>query len=464
MPSKIEKIVLDIQDKLKNGEWYSGMKLPTQSELAGYYKVNRSTIVEALARLKAKGILTAKQGQGTFVGERSSDEEKGVVWSELTNWSFYPRNKKMVHLLNEWENDEHLIQLSKGVLAPELVPVGRLQSALARLSMGELNQSYGDGKGDFNLRQELSRHLQAKGVHTSPEGILVVSGALNGLQLICTGILQSGSTLYHEPISYLHTLNFFEALGMKTNALDVYSKEVKMLPKGMAHSLYINATFSNPTTRTLTDADRHEFLRLAARAQTPIIEDDIYSDLYFHKPVRPIKSFDRDGQVLYLGSFSKTISPSLRLGWLVGPSEIIGKLADLRMQTDYGSSILSQSMCAELLKTGEYEDHLIDLRKALSQRKKYMCELLDRHLIDFGDYKDSTGGFFIWFTFKKELGLSGRELVMECRKKGVVINPGFIYGESGAVSARLSFAYATYLQMSEGIEVVKEVVEQLRKE
>ncbi len=440
------------------------MKLPTQSVLAGHYKVNRSTIVEALARLKAKGILTAKQGQGTFVGERGSVEKKGVVWSELTDWSFYPRNKKMVHLLNEWENDAHLIQLSKGVLAPELVPVNRLQAALARLSIRELNQSYGDGRGDFDLRQELCRHLQAKGIYTSPEGILVVSGALNGLQLICTGILQSGSTLYHEPISYLHTLNFFEALGMKTNALDVYSTGVKVLPKGRAHALYINATFSNPASRTLTDADRQEFLRLVALAKTPIIEDDIYSDLYFHKPVRPIKSFDREGQVLYLGSFSKTLSPSLRLGWLVGPSEIIGKLADLRMQTDYGSSILSQSVCAELLKTGEYEVHLSNLRQELIQRKRYMCELLDRHLLEVGDYKVPLGGFFIWFTFKKELGLSGRELVMACRKKGVVINPGFIYGERGAVSVRLSFAYANYLQMSEGIEVVKEVVEQLRKD
>lgn len=464
MPSKVEKIVDDMIAKIDQGEWYSGMKLPSQHQLSLFYRVNRSTIVEALARLKARGIIFAHQGRGTFVNQSDIRQEEGVAWKDLSSWSFYPRSKRMVQLINQWENNSNLIQISKGVLSSDLMALDRIQSVIEKLSFPSLNQEYGDGKGDLELRQALSDYLHKKGVQASPEGILIVSGALNGIQLICTGVLQAGSTIYHGPLSYLHTLNVFEALGLKTKISEIPIQAAASNFNKSAHCFYVNPTYANPDGSTLTQYERNVFLGKMIETNTPVIEDDIYSDLYFDKPVKPMKAFDSNGQVLYVGSFSKTLTPALRVGWVVGPSDLIRKLADLRMQTDYGSSIVSQAICKELLLSSEYDAHLIETRSALRKREAYLRTLLDTQLSHLGSYRPPTGGFFIWYTFKETCQLSSRSLALLCRKKGVVINPGFIYGERGSVSIRLSFAYESEENLDKGIGLLRQAVEELMEQ
>lgn len=195
---------------------------------------------------------------------------------------------------------------------------------------------------------------------------------------------------------------------------------------------------------------------------TPVIEDDIYSDLYFDDAVKPIKAYDQIGQVLYVGSFSKTLTPALRVGWVVGPQDLIRKLADLRMQTDYGSSIVSQAICKELLRSGEYEAHILELRAALKKRELHLRTLLDTYMSEFGRYNVPKGGFFLFGIHSmKHFNYLLDHWHFYVGKKGVVINPGFIYGERGSVSIRLSFAYETEGQLERGIQLLKHAIEEL---
>ncbi|AST95385.1 aminotransferase-like domain-containing protein [Shouchella clausii] len=449
------KIAADIRAKIEAGEWYPTMKLPTQQELAAYYQVNRSTVIAALDRLKARGIIVSIQGKGSFVSNDSGNEE-GVVWKELAKWSFYPKNKALVQHLNEWENDATLIQLSKGVLAHELQPKNAIKEALTAMAVQNVGFDYGDGRGDEGLRQALSVYLQEKGIQASPDSILIVSGALGGLQLIGTGILQTGSVLFHEPVSYLRSLTFFASLGIRTSPLDFAANHAKKeLAKQSAHALYVNPTHHNPTGMTLDEGARRKLLLLAGKTRMPIIEDDIYGDLSFEEGPKPLKAYDRKGQVLYLGSFSKTVSPGFRIGWLVGPPDIVQKLADLRMQTDYGSSMLSQFVCRHLLETGTYRRHVWTLKEHLRERKDWLLGLLQKHFGELGSCGDVQGGFFIWFTFRKERAPHMQRFVTACHRRGVVIHPGFIYGEERQASIRFSFAFESLENMEKGLLQVR---------
>jgi GntR family transcriptional regulator of abcA and norABC len=165
---------------------------------------------------------------------------------------------------------------------------------------------------------------------------------------------------------------------------------------------------------------------------------------------------DEHGHVIYVGSFSKTIDPGLRLGWITGSAEIIRRLSDLRMQTDYGSSTLNQWVVKEILESGEYESHLIHLRKQLKKQRDTLITLLETELREFGEWHVPKGGFFIWFQLFKET--NPYFLFKRAKKAGLLINPGLIYNQKDRVSIRLSFAYLHENQLVEAITRLKQVL------
>ncbi|KYC59563.1 hypothetical protein B4100_1910 [Heyndrickxia coagulans] len=187
--------------------------------------------------------------------------------------------------------------------------------------------------------------------------------------------------------------------------------------------------------------------------QLPVIEDDIYRDLWIDEPAPPpLKTFDPQGQVLYIGSFSKTIAAGLRIGWLAGPESVIKRLSDLRMQLDYGSSYVSQMLVLEMLSSGLYDKHMERTRTRLKQKRDFLLQLLNRHLADYATWSKPSGGFFIWVAFKGNIDT--RKLFKECLNSGVLINPGFIYDDHHH-TVRLSFAYPSFEEMEEGILTMK---------
>jgi len=318
---------------------------------------------------------------------------------------------------------------------------------------------YGDGLGDIHLRKEISKNLLKHGIHASPSSILIVSGALQALKLISVGILNKGSTVFIERPSYVYSINLFRAAGMQLkpipivkNGLDVENLFRQNIKNHRA-ALYVNPTFQNPTTTVMSMQKRQLLMKKSQYFQLPVIEDDIYRDLWIDEPAPPpLKTFDPQGQVLYIGSFSKTIAAGLRIGWLAGPESVIKRLSDLRMQLDYGSSYVSQMLVLEMLSSGLYDKHMERTRTRLKQKRDFLLQLLNRHLADYATWSKPSGGFFIWVAFKGNIGT--RKLFKECLNSGVLINPGFIYDDHHH-TVRLSFAYPSFEEMEEGILTMK---------
>lgn len=210
----------------------------------------------------------------------------------------------------------------------------------------------------------------------------------------------------------------------------------------------------------MSEERRRELINVCEQERLPIIEDDVYRELWLDSPPPlPLKAIDKNGLVLYLGSMSKTLSPGLRIGWIVGPKPVIERLADIKMQTDYGSSSLSQWVAAEWLSSGFYHQHLEEVRKKLKIRREAMNDSLQKHLADSATWSVPKGGFYIWLRLLPSLSI--RELFEKALERGILLNPGIVYDQHATHYLRLSYSYASLTDLDKGIFRLSEVIRQL---
>lgn len=346
------------------------------------------------------------------------------------------------------------------------MPADTIGRMFQQINPGVLSLGYEQPKGNRKLREAVADHLKGKKIHVSPSAILIVSGALQALQLISIGLLKRDSVILTEKPSYLQSLHVFQSAGMRLRGLPMDDEGVKA---GLVSSnrkqyggqlLYTIPSFHNPTGTVMSEQRRKEIISLSKKEQMPIIEDDAYGDLWFEeKPPQPLKAMDHEGNILYLGTFSKTVSPGLRIGWLAGPEPVIERLADIKMQTDYGSSGLSQWAAAEWLSQGYYEEHLTWVRRKLKERRDAAVHFLERYAGDIATWRIPAGGFYIWVTFHKNLPVS--RFFYGLLKRQVLVNPGYIYDGEDRNSIRLSYSYASLGDLETGIKAAAETARRL---
>lgn len=463
---KYQVIINYIKDQITNGTWPIGSRLPSQRELAKQFGVNRSTVVTALDELTAEGLVEGKLGVGTEVVNNTwtlMRSNTPVNWNEQVQLGTHQASLATVQAINLAESDENMIQMSKGELSKDLFPLKEMKEVISKVGKELVPFGYEDPKGNPVLREAVSNYLKPKGIEAPPSSILVISGALQALHLISIGLLQRESTVFLENPSYIYSLSTFQSAGMKLQGIRMDQEGVlpHLIEATRDHRksvLYCHPTFHNPTGALMGENRRKELLQMAERAQLPIIEDDVYGDLWLDSPPPPpIKSYDKHGNVLYLGSLSKSLNPGLRIGWIAGPQAVVDRLADLKMQTDYGSSSLSQKVAAEWLSSGKYDQHLASVRKQLRERRDEVLAALEAHLGLYAEWEVPKGGFFIWVKMKPEISLA--DLYRKAFAKGVLINPGRIYATQKLQHFRLSFANAPVTDIIKGIAILESIIE-----
>lgn len=251
---KYKQIIEYIKEKIGNGEWPIGSKIPSQRTLARQFNVNRSTVITALEELAADGLIEGRMGKGTVVvsntwtllANRSSPD-----WGKYVAAGFQQPSRKTVQEINQSESNPALVQLSKGELSKDMFPLSVMKEMMGKVAHRLEAFGYEEPKGYLPLREALSRYLRTIGIQASPASILIVSGALQALQLISMGILQSGSTVFLDRPSYLYSLHVFQSAGMKLSGLPM--DEAGLLPQMIGAAprgrsiLYTNPCFQNPT-------------------------------------------------------------------------------------------------------------------------------------------------------------------------------------------------------------------------
>lgn len=458
-----EQIIDWIKTHIERGDWTVGTKLPPQRQLAAQFHVNRSTVQLAFDELRADGLIESKMGSGVFVTNNSWNvllNKSQPNWQHHIESSLHKPNYHTIQLINEYEQKEEVIRLGTGELAPELLPTRQIEQSLAQISLDSKAIGYSSPKGSEKLRGILCQHLKKRGIYTTPDNILIVSGALKALQLIAVGLLEEGSTIFHEPPSYLNSVHPFQSAGMRMVSISRnhhLADNLRAYKRKRQSLFYCIPTLHNPTGCNWPAEEKKTLYDTCRELQIPIIEDDVYHELLFEKPAPAIKSWDTSGQVLYIGSISKTLSPGLRIGWVVAPSPVIERLADIKMQTDYGSSAFSQEIAAHWISSGLYEKHLIDLREQLKRRARFTEELLEQTFKNMATWKTSEGGFYIWLKFQQPV--VNKALFLNLLHHNVLINPGYIYEPSDLQHIRLSYAYASLEDLKQGLNILRNLIQ-----
>ncbi|MEF2966327.1 PLP-dependent aminotransferase family protein [Paenibacillus sp. M1] len=458
-----------IRDKIFGGEWPVGTRLPSQRELARSFGVNRSTVVAAMDELTAAGMIEGDRGGGTRVVNLTWGALAAAPppdWSAYVNAGIHRPNLPAVQEINRSEFAPGILRLGTGELSPELLPHSGMSRLLARMAVSMPELGYGEPNGDLALREAVADRLRRIGIAASPASILIVSGALQALQLISVGLLPRGSSILLERPSYLYSVPVFQSAEMKLQGVPMDEEGLRselVVPYAKQYGgalLYTIPTFHNPTGTVMSEERRARLLEACRNAGLPILEDDVYRDLWLDEPPpAPLKARDASGSVLYVGSLSKTLSPGLRIGWVTGPQPVIERLADIKMQSDYGSSAFSQWIAAEWLGSGMYDEHMNELRDALRIRRQAALKALDKHFRGLAEWSVPGGGFYIWLKLKQ--AAAPRRLFDAALKQGILINPGHLYDREAGDRIRLSYSYAPLAELEPGIARLAEIVASL---
>lgn len=340
---------------------------------------------------------------------------------------------------------DSFINFASGELSPELSPNDSIRSILANEPFREpLN--YGEPQGFLPLRTSLASFLkEQREIYATDESILVTSGSQQSLYLISQCLLSPGDAIAIENPSYSYSLPMFQSAGLRLYGLPVDEYGVhpddirKLYRQHRIRMVFLNPNYQNPTGTVLSDERRTAVLDVCEQLGIPIVEDDPFSLTSFDEPSPPpLKTMDRNGSVIYIGSLSKVAASGLRIGWMVAPQSVIQRLADARLQMDFGLSIFPQWIASQLLQTHEIDKHMHLLRTSLKRRRDLLIDALRTELPEMLSFEVPKGGLNLWCKLAAE-PVNDELLLENGIKRGVLFVPGSVYGsEAGYV--RLSYA------------------------
>ncbi|MDR1495610.1 MAG: PLP-dependent aminotransferase family protein [Clostridiales Family XIII bacterium] len=320
---------------------------------------------------------------------------------------------------------------------------------------------YGTTEGWIPVREAYIEHIaRPKGLEFSLDDVVVTTGSTQGISLSIDAFVNEGDTVLVESPTFLATLMMFNKVGarvvpVETDEDGMRTDDLKAkLESTGARFIYTIPTFQNPTGRTLSLSRRREVARLAAAYDAVVAEDDPYCDLrYSGEPLPSIKNFDEVGNVILLNSFSKTISPGLRVGTVAASPEIIKKLVVAKQCSDTHTAILPQAICAEYLSRGLLPSHLTQVAPMYKERLDTMLACIEKELPEGTDYTRPEGGLFIWLTLPGEPDMNEllRVATQEYKVAFVPGAPFFVDPSEGRNAFRLNFSGETPERIEEGM-------------
>ncbi|MFI9840272.1 PLP-dependent aminotransferase family protein [Nonomuraea sp. NPDC051941] len=365
------QVYRQLLDAILDGRLRSGERLPPTRELARRLEISRNTVAVAYDRLVADGFLVGRAGAGTFVsGEsvRGRAAPKGVVRPRAF-WQGIEAPRAMRGARYDFR---------VGMPDPRLFPMETWRRLVAR----ELRVSaaaYSSPSGYEPLRAAISRHIGiSRSVHAGPDDVLITNGAQQALDLIGRVLIEPGACVAVEEPGYPPARLLFRSLGARVAGVPVDEEgiDVRAIP-GAARIVYVTPSHQFPLGTPMSPARRAALLAWAERRRAVVIEDDYDSEFRFgERPLEPLQSLDRAGRVIYVGSFSKTLLPMLRLGFLVAPASLAPALRAAKQLSDWHSDVPAQAALARFIDEGLLSRHIRKATREYAARHAMIAETL----------------------------------------------------------------------------------------
>ncbi|MBQ9680208.1 MAG: PLP-dependent aminotransferase family protein [Ruminococcus sp.] len=373
-------------------------------------------------------------------------------------------------------SDPEVISLSAGNPAPDAFPVAAISEISARLlrdnPIGVLQ--YGVSEGYAPLRDTLKSYLKEKHhIGSDSDELIIVSGAQQVMDIAAKSFLNEGDVLVCEAPSFVGALNTFrsyntELVGVpvEPDGMNMEELEKVLDANPRAKMIYTIPNFQNPSGVTMSLGKRKRLYELAKAHDCLIIEDNPYGDLrYYGEDVPAIKSFDEDGIVIYSGSFSKVVSPGIRVGFMMANKAAMAKMIICKQGQDVHTTMWSQMLCNEFMTKYDYEGHLDYLRKLYTVKADLCMQLLDEYVVPNGiSYNKIEGGLFIWCDLPENVDML--DFCKRLTERKVCVVPGNAFltdSDLPCHSFRINFSTPTDEDLTEGIKEIGRLAKEIIK-
>jgi len=455
-----QQLADDISSQIRDGTLRLGERVPSVREISRERTVSAATVVRAYELLEGQGFIETRPRSGFYVsglwqaqGQRGTDGA-GRALSERRGAASAPARStrvdvsELVFQVLESVRDRRLVPFGSAFPSPLLFPMDRLARCLSAgaRNMDQWGTLDDLPPGSLELRRQIARRYLRSGVDVSPDEIVITSGALEALNLSLQVLTRPGDIVAIESPAFYGCLQGIEALRLRAVEIPSHPRDgidvaafAATLSRHPVRACWIMSNFQNPLGALVPDDTKQELARLLDKHDIPLIEDDVYAELFFgrHRP-KPVKAFDRKGLVLNCSSFSKSLAPGYRVGW-VAAGRFATAIQRRKVMSSLSTSAPAQDAIALYLREGGYERHLSALRRALAAQQAAALESLTRHLPAGARISRPEGGYFLWIELPD--GLDAIEIHRRALEQGFSIAPGPIFSAKRAFRQCLRLNY-----------------------
>ncbi len=460
-----------VERLIENGVLKVGDKLLSVRALSKEQGISLSTAFQSYYHLESKGLIEARPQSGYYVKFSREHILNLPKCCEPLNDAVPVSVDEMINSVYHDLNNDKLIHFSLGVPSIELLPAAKLNKAVTQ-AIRESKTScmgYEHIQGNVALRRQIARQAFNWGGTPAENDIVVTAGCVEALALCIKAVTKPGDTVAIESPTYFAVFQVMESHGLKVVEIPndpVTGIDLEYLalaiPRFDIKACLFVCNFNNPMGSCMPDENKKQLVEMLAKKEIPLIEDDIYGEMYFGK-TRPktCKSFDKKGLVLHCSSFSKSLAPGYRIGWII-PGRFKEQVIRLKRMHTVSTNTLAQAAIALFLSNGRYELHLRHLRKALHTQSLRYVQAICEYFPEDTCMTRPQGGFVLWVELNKKINTY--KLHKRALKQNIGIAPGQIFSSQTRFENcfRLSYGEPWSNRIEEGIMTLGKLVKEMR--
>lgn len=460
-----QQLAKTLEESIQDGVLKYGEKLPSVRTTSRQRGVSPSTVFQAYYELEAKGLIEARPKSGYYVrfdklinGERSYVVEQNSP-PRITQLN----TANIIEELEGLRDNTSILRLSSAYPATALLPSARMQKAIIEATRMHKDSllHYGLPQGNLALRTLIGKQMLEWGNYHAPADMLITTGCMEALNLCLRAVTKAGDIIAMDQLTYFGIAQMVENLGLKVISIPIHPEkgfDIDFLEEAIAKfplkACLSITNFNNPTGTSISSAHKKRLVEFLSQHQIPLIEDDIYGELYFG-PNRPTtcKQYDKEGWVMYCSSFSKTLAPGLRVGYCL-PGRFLAEVVRQKRIHSICSDTLSQLAVLHFLQKGRYTHHLRKLRSALHKQALQYAQCIKTSFPAATRFVMPEGGMVFWLGFPASF--DGYQLFSKAKKQDIGISPGQVFSSDGAFKnyIRLSFSHPFNKKIEEGLQQV----------
>lgn len=465
-----EKVAAEIENRISNGTYQAGDRLPGVRRLSAYFEVSVSTAIEAYRLLEDRGCVEVRPRSGYYVRARMAPARAEPSDSQPTEEPTPVTGQQLVLQIARIANGGRHLQLAAAVPDAAFLPITSINRALMSVTRKYAAHSarYAMPSGHPELRMQIARRMNELRCTVSPEEIVITSGAQEALTLALRAVCRPGDIVALESPAFYGLLQVLEASGLRvleipthpTEGLSLEALELA-LERWPISACVVVTNFSNPLGVCMNEARKEALVRLLSAHRIPLIEDDIYGDLGFGVN-RPgvAKAWDVDGGVIYCSSYSKTLSPGLRVGYII-PGRQHEQVVYEKFLLNLSSAVLPQLAVAYLLERRSYDRYLRQVRQDYATAVARVSEAVQMLFPDGTRISHPQGGFLLWVQMPSQVdALTLHRIALN---EGVLVAPGPLFSASGKYTnhIRLNCALPWDARLQAGLRHLAQVATRL---